>query len=460
MHLTIPALLASYGYVILFVLVGVESMGIPLPGETALITAAAFAAGGQLRIGFVIGVAAAAAIVGDNAGYWIGRRGGLPLVRRYGRALHINESHLERARRFFERHGPKTVFIGRFVALLRTWAAVLAGVSRMPYRTFMMYNALGGVIWAAAFGTLGYIFGKQLPALEHYVGQASVALILLLVIVVVLVLVWRHFDLFERVLREGANRLPQRVVHLPIIQRVTERHPKLRAFLVARFTPGEYLGLHLTVGILLSAGALWLLGGVTEDVVNHDPLTLFDVTVMQWFHAHATPLGDRIFVAITDLGSPVAVGAIAVVVGTVLLIRRRWVLLAAWTTALVGGGLLDEVLKITIRRPRPPYAASFLHRFSFSFPSGHSIGALLAYGMLAYLLMLRLRHRGARVAVIFGTATLILVIGFSRIYLGVHYFSDVVAGYAAGVVWVAACISGAEIARRGSTTSAAGHRVS
>src|SRR5207245_1927279 len=90
----------------------------------------------------------AAAIIGDNGGYWIGRAGGIPLVRRYGRFIQLNESHLERTRRFFERHGPKTVFIGRFIALLRTWAAVLAGAARMPYGTFMLYNSLGGALGA------------------------------------------------------------------------------------------------------------------------------------------------------------------------------------------------------------------------------------------------------------------------------------------------------------------------
>ncbi|HEY7878518.1 MAG TPA: bifunctional DedA family/phosphatase PAP2 family protein [Gemmatimonadaceae bacterium] len=448
MHLSIPALIQSYGYPILFILVGAESMGLPLPGETALVTAAALAALGHLSIAAVIGTAAIAAIAGDSCGYWIGREGGVPFVQRYGRVLHLNESSLERAQRFFARHGAKTVFLGRFIALLRTWAAVLAGVARMPYGTFILYNALGGIIWALIFGILGYVFGQNLPMLQRYVGQASVALVLLLVIVVVLVLLWRRFDLSAEVLWEAAQRVWDRAVGMPFVQRVSARHPKLRAFVVARFSPGEYLGLHLTVGLLLSLSALWLLGGVTEDVVHHDPLTRFDVTLMEWFHRHQTPLGDRVFVAITNLGSPLTIGALAVIVAVVLLVRRERVLLTAWVVALAGGGLLSEVLKITIRRPRPPYAATFLQRFSFSFPSGHSIGALLGYGMFAYLLLLWVRPRAARIAVVTVAPILVAAIGFSRIYLGVHYFSDVVAGYAAGVVWVAACISGAEIARR------------
>src|SRR5438876_9606368 len=138
-------LIGSYGYAVLFLLVGLESLGIPLPGETALVTAAAFAALGHLSISAVIATAVAAAIIGDNA------------------------------HAFFEQHGPKTVFIGRFIALLRTWAAVLAGAAHMPYGTLMLFNELGGGGWSVIVGMLGYVFGRNLPQLERYMGQASLA---------------------------------------------------------------------------------------------------------------------------------------------------------------------------------------------------------------------------------------------------------------------------------------------
>lgn len=232
------------------------------------------------------------------------------------------------------------------------------------------------------------------------------------------------------------------------VQRVAARRPKLRAFLLARITPGEYLGLHLTVGLLLSLVALCLLVGVTQDVVRHGRLTVFDVAVMEWFHHHQTPFGAHLFVAITSIGAPITIGAIGVIVALVLLVRRERILLIAWLAALVGGTLLDEVLKITIRRPRPPYAAAFLQRLTFSFPSGHAAGALLGYGMLAYLLVVRVHSRAARMTVVGIAAVLVVAIGFSRVYLGVHYVSDVVAGYATGLIWVAGCISIAETARR------------
>ena len=416
-------LIGSYGYAVLFLLVGLESLGIPLPGETALVTAAAFAALGHLSISAVIATAVAAAIIGDNA------------------------------HAFFEQHGPKTVFIGRFIALLRTWAAVLAGAARMSYGTFMLYNALGAVCWAVVVGALGYVFGRNLPQLEHYIGQASLAGALLVALVVGLVLAWRWFERNRARLVERTQSSWQQVLGRPALQRLKVRYPHAWTFVAARFAGGEYLGLHLTIGLAISLGGLWLFGGVTEDVIHHDPLTRFDATLLEWVHAHATPAGYAVFDAISLLGSPVMLTILALGVGLLLAARRQWILLAGWLAAFAGGGLLDAALKLAIRRPRPPYAAAFLHHYTWSFPSGHAMGSLIGYGMLAYLLVVLWTHRrSTRISIVLGAALLIVAIGFSRLYLGVHYFSDVVGGYAAGVLWLSACISGLEVARRWSAT--------
>ena len=187
--MSITHLLETYGYWFLFALVSIESFGIPLPGETALITAAAAAALGKMNILLVIASVAAGAIFGDNAGYWLGRKGGLALIHRFGKHVGLSEAKLNRAHAFFERHGPKTVFFGRFIALLRSWAAALAGVACMPYRTFTMYNALGGIVWATLYGSLGYFFGRNLPRLERYLGHATLAIVIVAALGVAFVVV-------------------------------------------------------------------------------------------------------------------------------------------------------------------------------------------------------------------------------------------------------------------------------
>ncbi|HEX6964282.1 MAG TPA: DedA family protein [Gemmatimonadaceae bacterium] len=191
----ITHLIQSYGYVIVFLLVGIESLGIPLPGETALLVAAAFAALGHLDIYVVIAFAAAGAIIGDNTGYWIGRKGGMALIRRYGRKVHLTPRKVERVWHFFDRYGPKAVFFGRFIAVLRTWVAVFAGTAHMAYGRFMLFNALGGVVWSIVVGVLGYMFGSQLSTLKHYMNEVTlVVLAVIVAAVVVIVLVRRAHE--------------------------------------------------------------------------------------------------------------------------------------------------------------------------------------------------------------------------------------------------------------------------
>jgi undecaprenyl-diphosphatase len=449
MHTTVANLVETYGYWFVFALVAIESFGVPLPGETAVVTAAAYAALRHLNIAFVIAAAASGAIVGDNAGYWLGRKGGIALVRRYGRHVGLSEAKLDRAHAFFERYGARTVFFGRFIALLRSWAAALAGVACMPYGTFTLYNALGGIIWAVAFGWLGFAFGRNLPLLERYVGQLTVALVLLAALAVAVFATVRAFGRYREPIATLVVAQWTRVVTSSRYAAVRARYPRLWTFIAGRFARGEYLGLHLTVGFAISVLALWLFGGVTEDVLHHDPLTAVDLELATVLRAHATSIGDRIGVAVSLVGSPPAMATLGVVVASVLAYRRWWITLAGWVAAFVGGGALNWVLKQVIRRSRPAGSEGFLHGTSFSFPSGHAMGSLIGYGMLAYLLVAfwppARRHRSAITGV---ALVLILLIGLSRLYLGVHFLSDVIAGYAAGAVWLAVCVTGVEIALR------------
>ncbi|HEX4187980.1 MAG TPA: DedA family protein [Solirubrobacteraceae bacterium] len=158
--LNVEHLLQVAGYPLLFVIVMGESSGVPVPGETALITGSILAGRGKLQIELVIVIAAVAAIVGDNIGYVIGRKGGRWLLERPGRFERQRRDVLETGEPFFERHGSKAVFFGRFVLGLRVWASWLAGATRMPWRSFVMWNALGGICWATAIGLLSYFLGR------------------------------------------------------------------------------------------------------------------------------------------------------------------------------------------------------------------------------------------------------------------------------------------------------------
>lgn len=170
---------AEYGYFAVFVLVALESAGVPMPGETALVSAAVLAGRGDLHIGLVIACAAAAAILGDNAGYWLGREFGFPLIYKYGSYIRVDEGRLKVAQYLFQRHGGKIVFFGRFVAILRAFAAFLAGVNHLPWPRFLLFNALGGIVWATIFGFGGYFLGH---AFEHFARPVGVAALIAAVI--------------------------------------------------------------------------------------------------------------------------------------------------------------------------------------------------------------------------------------------------------------------------------------
>jgi membrane protein DedA with SNARE-associated domain len=189
-HLT--HLLQAYTYPVLLVLVMVESLGIPLPGEIALVTAAAYASHGHISIYIVIALAAIGAIVGGVLGYWIGIRGGLPLIAHYGGYVGVRRSHIAKAHEFFEKNGGKTILFGRFIAFLRTFAPLIAGAACMSFRKFVTYNALSSVIWAIVFGWLGYYFGHDLPLLESYISRVSLILLIALAIAIPTFIVWKR----------------------------------------------------------------------------------------------------------------------------------------------------------------------------------------------------------------------------------------------------------------------------
>jgi membrane protein DedA with SNARE-associated domain len=180
--LNVKHLIDVAGYPLLFLLVMSESSGLPVPGETGLITAAVLASQGKLQIGLVICLAAAAAIVGDNVGYLIGRKGGRWLLERPGAFHRQRREVLRVGEPFFQAHGPKAVFFGRFILGLRVWASWLAGATRMHWRSFVLWNALGGICWATAIGLIAYFLGHSAGGAIEAFGLYGLAAVLLAIL--------------------------------------------------------------------------------------------------------------------------------------------------------------------------------------------------------------------------------------------------------------------------------------
>jgi len=203
-------MIGSYGYFAVGGIVGLESLGVPLPGETTLIAAATFAgATHRLDIGLVILAAAVGAVAGDSAGFWLGRGVGWRLLHRYGPRIGLTEPRLKLGQYLFLRHGGKVVFFGRFVAALRTFVALFAGANRMPWRRFLVFNALGGVVWASLMGLAAYLFGHTIRELAE---PAALVLFAAAVLTAIAGLIFvRHHE--RALIAEAERALPGPVRH-------------------------------------------------------------------------------------------------------------------------------------------------------------------------------------------------------------------------------------------------------
>jgi len=448
----ILSLITQYGYFIILLGVMIESMGVPIPGETILIASGILVQQGKLDLGYVILFGILGAVVGDQLGYWIGRRGGRPFVLRWGRYVFITPERLARAEAFFERHGGKAVFLARFVSGLRIFGALVAGISQMRWRTFFVYNALGGAVWATAVVLIGYLLGGSINLVERWIGRASALLVIALVLGVALYLAYRWVTNHPELVRRIAIRLGGRRVLVFL-------HTPFGTWLRGRFAPGEVYGLTLTVGLVLFGLFTWAFGGITQDVLARDPLVRVDRSILRFFHSHGEPHLTAVVSVVEEVFSPEVMLLAAALAGALLLFlghRRRdfgmsfsgGVLLATS----FGTGALVELFKHLFHRPRPPASLQLVTETGNSFPSGHAMTALVLGATIWYLFSLRPPayrwgswQAKARIGL---TAVVVaLLVGVGRIYTGAHYPSDVLAGWALGGVWASICLTAAEVFR-------------
>jgi membrane-associated phospholipid phosphatase len=203
--------------------------------------------------------------------------------------------------------------------------------------------------------------------------------------------------------------------------------------------PGGRLALRLGLGALLLVVAAWIFGAIAEDVVTSDRLTLLDVQVAQWLHRHGSAPLTTAMLVVSDLHSTVAVSCYSALVAVALALRRRWRRLTLVIVAIGGGLALNVLMKLAFHRARPVFDDPLLTLSSYSFPSGHVAGSTILYGLAVLWLFERTRRRSARAFAVIGAALMIALVAFSRMYLGVHYLSDVGAAFAEGVAWLSIC---------------------
>ena len=437
------ALVGHYGYLIVAVFIFFEGMAIPFPTDTTVVTAAAFAAHGRLSVGLLFLVSTIAAAGGTTVAFVAGRRGG-NFFERHSRR--VNPAVLTRTRAFFDRHGGTAVIVGRFIPIARMLISPMAGLSTMSLARFTLFNVTGAALWSAVFCGVGYFFGQHPPAFGHGLGRAAliVAVGLALLVTVAVAGGWLVEDSDAAWRAEGT--LLHRALMTAPLRWLAAHSPRARTFLFRRFSAGDYLGLNLTLGLGLSFVALVMFSALMNALLANDAVPQFDLALAAALRDSATPGADALWRAVSQLGRFPLLLLPGLVFGALLVRQRGWMPLIGWTAAIAGALLLDAVVKHYFAHPR--VVATAVGVAEMGTPSGQALGALVGYGMLGYFVVLLVPSRRAAGLVVAATLALVVAICFGRLYLGTRYFSDIVSGLAAGGVWLSACITGLEVARR------------
>lgn len=453
---------------VVFAMPALESsafVGFIFPGEITVVLGGVLAFNHRVNLYAVMAAAVAGAIIGDSVGYAVGRRWGNRLLEG-PLSRFIRADHAQRAKQYLAKRGGTAVFLGRFTAALRVMVPGLAGMSGVPYARFVISNVSGGTIWAITFVLLGYGAGASWRKVAKTAQNAS--LLLLGVIIVVLLVVGG-----ARWVAHHPERVRARlrwVGRLPGIRWVRRRFDRQLSWLARRVRPSGALGLSLTAGflvtLLLGTGFAVLANVVAgRGVVRH-----VDQPVLDWLVRHRSPAFTTAMKVVTVLGSTafvlpvVAVGGLVLVAAPRLSIRRR----TAGAGAAAGGGTEEagsgtaaagrswgsprpalilagaflgawapsELMKAIVARPRPPVAVRLVVTNSWSYPSGHAAQAVAFYGCAAVLLGAATKRWSTKATIWAGSVLMIVAVGFSRLYLGVHWLTDVLGGYALGAVWL------------------------
>ena len=430
--------LGGFTYVLVGLAAFIETaafVGLVLPGETVVLLGGAVAGQGETSLVLTIGVVWGAALAGDSVSFLLGRRLGREFLLRHGPKLRITRERFARVEDYFSRHGGKTIVIGRFIGLVRALAPFAAGSSGMRYRYYLPFSVLGTGLWAAAFVLVGYFASQSLDAAARTAGRGTLLFGIAVGLIVAIVVAVRFLRRPENRRRLVAG-MERRAMLRPLLAAGRRVAPPAR-FVWARVTPGRPLGLEFTTLLAIFAVSLYVVTAYAVIVSGNPGPTAGDRTAFDIAsHLQVSWLTDAAKI-VTTVGSAAVNLPLALVVAVALAVRRRWaeaaVLVAAVAIIYIGVG----ELKNATARPRPsgPLASAS----GSAFPSGHAAHAMI-FPWLALTLTVRLRPgmAGSSALLAFGIAVAVLV-GLSRVYLRVHYMSDVSAGWALGAAAFAAC---------------------
>ncbi|MCZ7663459.1 MAG: bifunctional DedA family/phosphatase PAP2 family protein [Thermoleophilia bacterium] len=441
----------EWGLWIVFAIAFLETsamVGLLVPGETVVLLAGALASRGVLDLGDLLLVVALAALLGDSTGYLLGRKLGREFVLRHRRLFRIKPEHLARVDRYFQGHGGTTILFGRWVGFLRSLAPFMAGSARMPYGRFLIFDLVGVISWASTVTLLGFVFGKSYHLVERWLGRVSLFLLLLVVAGVLFWLLGRWLWGRRAALGGLVGGLTDVVLRWGPARYLVQRFGSQIDWVMRRFSLRSAYGLGLTLGLGFAVLFAWAFAVLLMAVRAQEPITALDRSVALLLQDHALPWLTTVMRVVTFFGGAWWTVGLAVAVAGVLVWRRRWSEGLMLMTASGGSAVLTAALKGLIERPRPGFLEPLIQASGYSFPSGHATAAVALYLPLGLLAAAWVRRWESRVYVLLASGAAMVLVGFSRLYLGVHYLSDVLAGYAVGAFWTTVCVTATTVLAR------------
>ena len=438
-------------------------VGLVAPGETTVIIGGVIAGQGEIELLPLIGLVWLSCVLGDTASFLLGRRLGRGFIVRHGPKVKIDEERLRKVESYFDRHGGKTILIGRFIGLVRALSPFVAGASGLRFGRFLPFSIIGCGLWSSLFSVLGYLFYRSFDQVTAIAGRATLAFGFTVALIVGGVYAYRRLrqedqrrrlaDWWRRQATRPALR-PVVGVLGPIAKLVV---PPLR-FLRQRLTPGA-LGLELITTLAVAGVGLYTFAVYAHVLSGGDRTTPADRELLEIAGDLRSGTAVDVVKVVTDLGSFTTVAALVFAVGILLMVRRRFAELAV----LVAGSVMIyagvHLAKNGIDRPRP--ASPLAETTGSSFPSGHAAYSTIWVGVA--LVLARVVPGLARDAVLIAGGLLVAAaVGLSRIYLRAHYWSDVAGGWGLGAGLLALCAAVAlvvvHIRQHGVAPGAAGER--
>lgn len=429
-------MLGYWAVLLLSLLESLAFVGVVVPGAVFVVFAGSLAAKGYFDLGDLVWFAFAGAILGDGISFRMGK-GGHIRFREDNRIF--KPVLLEKGKKFFARHGGKSIFLGRFVGLIRAVIPFVAGMSGMEAKRFYLWNVASAIVWAAAHVLAGYFLGQAWRTVETWSTRFGVVLAAVLLLALCVFWLKRFFEKRGREFLEFAGSLlasiAEAIAANPHVRKLVANHPAFFAFVRKRVDRTKFSGLPLTLLGVAFLYILLLLGGVIEDVLSLDPIVALDTRIENLLFAFRDPLLVKVFLWITLLAKGKIVLCVALLLVVIFFLWKKREFVIPLMVTLTGSALFDLLGKVAFHRQRPPGVAVYAET-SFSFPSGHSTIAAALYGFAVYCFWRRSATWGRRLNILFAGIFLIAAIGFSRLYLGVHFLSDVLGGYLLGLLWL------------------------